>query len=177
MTEILSYFVRLCLFRNGPQDAPGTEQALVAAGALTAISHALTNNTYDTLTTRMIIAVAQVVVFGAVVWLVLKVKNLEPRWRQTLTALFGAAALFQFVSWPLIASFDPGAEATSGLPEPLWLHVVIGVWYLAVMAHIFRHALETSIGRGLAAAVFCQLTTLFGLLVTLSLIGVGESGY
>ncbi len=176
MTQLLNYFVALCLFRRGPEDAPSSEQLLIAAGVLVALSHALTNNLYDTLYSRVVIAISQVLVFGAVVWLVLRIKNLESRWVQTLTALFGAAALFQFASWPLIELLGGGnGDEPAAFPQPLWLHVVIGGWYLAVMSHILRHALDTSIGRGVAAAIFCQLSTIFGLLLALSILGVGES--
>lgn len=175
MIQLLNYFVSLCLFRRGPQDAPSSEQLLIAAGVLVALSHALTNNLYDTLYSRVVIAISQVLVFGAVVWLVLKIKRLEGRWVQTLTALFGAAALFQFASWPVIELLSGGTDEPAAFPQPLWLHVFIGGWYLAVMSHILRHALDTTIGRGVAAAIFCQLSTIFGLLLALSILGVGES--
>jgi hypothetical protein len=42
------------------------------------------------------------------------------------------------------------------------------------MSHVLRHALDTSLARGVAAAVFCQLGTIFGLIMVLSLFGVGD---
>ncbi len=176
MTQLLTYFVRLCLFQSGPQDAPASERLMLATGFLVVVSHVLTNNLYDTMYSRIVIAVSQVLVFGAVVYLVLKIKNLESRWVQTLTALYGAAALFQFASWPLVGLLGSGdGVEPTGLPQPLWLHLATGAWYLAVMSNILRHALDTTIGRGVAAAIFCQLSILFGLLLILSILGVGDS--
>lgn len=150
-----------------------SQSLLAVTGLLVAVSYALTDSMYTSLTDRAMIAVSQVLVFGAVVWLVLKVKSLEGRWVQTLTTLYGCAALFQFGSWPLIELLG-GGDSTTGLPQPLWLHVGVGAWYLAVMSNVFRHALDTSLGRGVAAAVFCQLTTVFGLVIVLSLLGVAD---
>ncbi|GJL80511.1 MAG: hypothetical protein DHS20C01_01450 [marine bacterium B5-7] len=181
MNQLLSYLFRLCLFKAGPQDAPASEKLVIITAVLVAVSYALTSTgMYEGLSTRVLVSVSQVLVFGVVVWLVLKIKHLENRWIQTLIALFGAAAVFQFVSWPLVAMFDTSADGmvdATGLPQPLWLHVFIGVWYLAVMSNVLRQALDTSLGRGVAAAMFCQLTTVFGLILVLSLAGVGsESG-
>ncbi|KAA3632915.1 MAG: hypothetical protein DWQ08_02650 [Proteobacteria bacterium] len=175
MNQLLSYFVNVCLFRSGPQDAPASEALLIATGFLVALSYTLTNGMYPSLYDRIVIAVSQVLVFGAVVWVVLKIKNLESRWVQTLTALYGSAALFQFLSWPFIEMFDGTGGESADLPQPLWLHVAVGAWYLAVMSNILRHALETSLGRGVAAAIFCQLSTVFGLVLILSLFGVGDA--
>jgi hypothetical protein len=173
MNQLLSYFVNVCLFRSGPQDAPVSQSLLVVTGLLVALSYALTDSMYTSVFDRATIAVSQVLVFGAVVWLVLRVKSLEGRWVQTLTTLYGCAALFQFASWPLMEMLggDPGQ---TGLPQPLWLHIAVGAWYLAVMSNVLRHALDTTLGRGVAAAVFCQLSTVFGLVIVLSLVGVSD---
>jgi len=174
MSQLLTYFVRLVLFRSGPQDAPASEQYLIATGVLVAVSYALTNNLYDSVYHRVVIAVSQVIVFGAVVWVVLRLRNLQARWTQTLTALFGAAALFQFATWPVVELASSGEPSSMGLPQPLWFHIATGAWYLAVMSHVLRHALDTTIARGVAAAVFCQLSTIIGLILVLSVLGVTE---
>ncbi len=173
MSQILSYFIRLCLLRARPRDAPASDYLLVVSALLVAISYALTNTMYDDLLLRSFVSVAQILVFGGVVWVVLKIRGLEARWRQTVTALYGAAALFQFATWPFIVADDSVGESATGLPEPLWLHLLVGVWYLVVMSHVFRHALDTSIMRGFAASLFCQLTTVFGLVLILAVLGVG----
>ncbi|MCZ7599842.1 MAG: hypothetical protein M5U09_21870 [Gammaproteobacteria bacterium] len=129
MSQLLTYFVRLVLFRSGPQDAPASEQYLIATGVLVAVSYALTNNLYDSVYHRVVIAVSQVIVFGAVVWVVLRLRNLQARWTQTLTALFGAAALFQFATWPVVELASSGEPSSMGLPQPLWFHIATGAWY------------------------------------------------
>ncbi len=172
MSPIFSYLLNLCLLRAGPQDAPSSDTLLVASGFLVALSYTFTNTIYEGLSLRIIVAVSQVIVFGLVVWLVLKIKNLEIRWKQTLTALYGAAAVFQFATWPVIVFYDDGIPHPTGLPEPLMLHVVVGFWYLAVMANILRHSLETTLVRGVAAGLFCQFSTVLGLLLILWILGI-----
>lgn len=171
MNQLLIAFIELCLFRKNPQDIPPSEMLLGITGFLVIVSYTITNTTHDGVHIKAIVAIAQILTFGGVVWLVLKIKGLDERWRQTCTALFGCAALFQFASWPFILIFNQGDSATQ-LPQPLQVHILIGFWYLGVMAHILRHALDTTLIRGAMAGLFCQLTTVFALLFVLQLTGI-----
>ncbi|MFT7529363.1 MAG: hypothetical protein ACI9FD_000365 [Gammaproteobacteria bacterium] len=174
MNQILLAFLEICLLRRKPQDLPSSDSLLIVAGVLVVLSYTVTNATHDGLLVKLIVAVAQIATFSGVVWLVLKIRNFEQRWKQTTTALFGSAAIFQFATLPFMVLFDQGTPP-SPVPQPILIHLFIGIWYLAVMAHILRHSLETSMARGVMSGLFCQLTTVFALLFVLQILGINTA--
>ena len=172
MSSLFSYFVNLCLFRVGPQDAPTSESILYATGIVLAISYTVMNTAFESIGERILVATTQVIIFSGVIWLLLKINNLTDRWRQTTIALFGSAAVLELAKMPfMLLGTDTDPELT-GVKGPFMLHVLVGFWYLAIMATICKKALETSMGRGVIAAIFCQLSTVFGLLLVLRAIGL-----
>lgn len=176
MAPLIYYFLNLCLFRAGPQDAPGSDNVLVASGILLALSYALINTPYQDVYFRFLVAAIQVLVFGLAVWLVLRIRRLGVRWRQTMVALYGSAILLELMKLPVILAYPETESIYPGLPGPFFMHVVGGLWYLAIMTHVLRLSLDTSVGRGIAAAIFCQLMTVFGMLILLKLIGLEAFG-
>src|SRR5512143_3082582 len=84
---------------------------------------------------------------------VLTLRGLGARFIQTATALTGSLAVLGIVSFPLTAWLYQAeiANADSGLPSGLLFAVLL--WNVMVIAHIFRHALNASLGMALAISI------------------------
>lgn len=100
------------------------------------------------------------------------------RWRgypnrvqQTVTALFTAAAAITFLMLAPTYAMAPfflalaNAQSAAELPQPsavaMLAYIIIGLWGVIVAAHIYRHALQGSFWRGLAAALGYEALLLF----------------
>ena len=174
MTQLITYFSNLCFFRAGPQDAPSSDTVLYVVGILLALCYAWSSTAYDSPFISIVVTAIQVVIYTGVVWLLLKIRNLTERWSQTTVALLGAALLLEVIKIPIIILVpgDDGLITGLQIKGPLMLHVILGIWYFAVMVHVFRQALDTVPFRALAAAFFCQLFTVFLMQIVLSLLGL-----
>jgi hypothetical protein len=118
------------------------------------------------------ISTLQVIIFATVIWLVLKYNGVPERWRQTITALFGALTLMQLLGWIV----SPGADQTtqpseaSALPAPLVM--AVAAWYLAIMTHVLRHAIDSSIAKSFLIGCAVQLLTVVVLVLIITKFGL-----
>lgn len=88
-------------------------------------------------------ATLQIAVYGLVVWIILRIKSHQGRWKQTVTALFGAYSFVQLLSflpqW-FINSVWQETENTV-----FWMAVMsipFGMWNLFIIAYVLKEALE-----------------------------------
>lgn len=86
--------------------------------------------------------------FAAVAAL-LNARGLAARLAQTLAALAGTGVVIALVSWLIVAQADPSRN------QPLLALALIGVfgWSLLIDGHIYRHALSTTLSKGMLVAV------------------------
>lgn len=175
--------LEILLLRRGPQDMPSSWQLFYTAVG----SYVLINVASMMLGTQWLFAVVNVGVLTAVLvlychWL-LKRTGKEVRFAQTVTALAACSAWLSLLAIPCLLGLQPFLETVSNLPKdastlpPLPLlpalgYVVISLWNLMVMGHVLRHALDTTMGRGILLALLYELLLFFvvqlvaGLLMT-----------
>lgn len=160
MTRILRTVFHLCLLRAGPQDLPASAtlfgQALAAyavAGWIVAVPELGGKNAAWLVLTDIVIIVV-LTHFALRVW------NFPRRQRQTLTALFGTGALFGFIGWPLIEWRAALGDQIEDIVRPTILLLVLMLWNLAVIGHILRHALSTSLINGILLAILYMIVAL-----------------
>ena len=146
-------YVSMCLLRLRPQDMPASSALLlVSAIACTATSFLL--NAIDlALPEALLLAVTGTLVVVAVVIGMLALIQRLDRASQTLSALFGTSVVLFVPAWPLLSWMSElrAAGQRSDVAETLWL--LLFVWSLFVMAHIFRNALSTRQIGGFFAAL------------------------
>lgn len=152
-------YVDICRFRQGPQDLPAYPLLLWISLVLYILSLWL----IAVIQTSPALALLQAVVSGmlvaVVIYPMLWLKHLTGRAIQTISAIAGSEALFNLLSWPLLRWFMHLYHAEMDFGAPLILLFALLVWQLAVLAHIFRHALSLTPGWGFMAALAYAMAT------------------
>jgi heme/copper-type cytochrome/quinol oxidase subunit 3 len=159
----LRLLIDICLLRGKAQDLP----AAVALVVLTALAGILVD--YLSLPERgfhvgrLLFVVSQTVLFGAGLWLVLKLRGFPARWTQTVTALYAANAAFSLLLLPFLPALAETLTRgqDSALGWQMYLVLAVSGWFVAVMARVLREAMESS----LLAAFVATLALIFAVRV------------
>lgn len=156
MTQLLKIYIDLCLFQAKPQDLPFSRGLVVVTGVLAAVTVALSDLSHDAVGTRVAFAAVQVGLFGLVMWAVMRLKGYAERWPQTISAMFGTAALLQLVLWPISRWLNRVHESPDQAAVPALLFYAVGIWVFAIMVSVLRHAVEISLGMSLVICLLAQ---------------------
>lgn len=161
MLRLLQVFMNICLFQARPQDLPASRFLFFGSLMVTVIT---------ALPSLLLVMGSPGLVLAAVLMDValtllclrggLYFLQLETRFLQTATALFGTGVIFNLVAIPVQQTLA-GAETDGG-------QVVVGGvlflallgWNLAVTGHILRYALSIRLAGGIAIAVVYYLLIL-----------------
>ena len=159
MHAIVNPFIQICLLRQGPQDLPTSgillTIALTTYTVMSIVWSKISLNATSALLSGLLDTVLLVVLSGALLY----AQRRKARLIQTLTALAGTGAIITFLALP-VSGWLQGADHAAGEGKfaVLLLLVLMG-WSLAVVGHIFRHALSVSYFFGLVlAAVFAGIS-------------------
>jgi hypothetical protein len=144
MGALLNLFLDICLLRKGPQDVPASPALLKASLAAYGLASLLVQAVSVNLLTALLQAFLDLGLLAGLTYAVLQATGFSGRFTQTLTALAGTGALLGFAILPVTIWMDRDLEAgiQSGLPALLFFGWLI--WSIAVVAHVLRHALSTS---------------------------------
>lgn len=143
----LRILLDICLLRGKAQDLP-TSINLVALTALAGIVIdylSLPERGFDA--GRLLFVVSQTVLFGAGLWVVLKLRSVPARWTQTVTALYAANAAFSLLLLPLLPALAETLRQGPDMALGWQGYVVLAVsgWFMVVMARVLREAMEVSL--------------------------------
>lgn len=197
--SVLAATINLLTFRSGPQDfpyAPGLTpwtMAFAAAANLSVFAQIIP------LPLALLMAAMMVLGLALVTRVLLRARQLEPRYNQTLNSLLMTSGLLTLALAPLFASVAPllremaaameqGAQAMGGggsagtaegvaapeiaLPQgTMFLMNLLNFWNFAVSASIYRQAANVNILFGLLIALAAALSVMFFVIVFASLIG------
>jgi hypothetical protein len=157
---ILDVFLQIALRRRGPEDLPDSRVLLLMAGLVYVVTQGLlVLPVYHSPVALGRSLILDLLLLCGCLWGLLRFTGHKPRFRQTLTAMFGTSSLlsvcmlpinywFQLSSW-LGLSVDP-------TKPPLVIAIgalAILVWWLVVSGHIFSRALSAPFAVGLAIAI------------------------
>jgi len=161
-------FFNICLLKSKPQDLPSSYDLLLVCLFLYAFINALLASTTTTPGNAILSGVFETFLVAIITLVILKLNHHPERWIQTLTALAGTGSILGILALPLFtgALLLNTGDFLHGMLVILYLVLII--WSLAIMGHILRHALNTTIGVGVAFAVFYVLiiSILIGALVS-----------
>ncbi|QKK03725.1 MAG: hypothetical protein HND55_14265 [Pseudomonadota bacterium] len=148
MIEFLSRLLGIVLLRLGPQDLPAgwlpTGLSVLLYLAALALSMHWAGQPERPATFLLLAVVLPI----GLARIVLALRRRPERTEQTLTALFGTAAILSLAALPLSAS-----DARPPTAPLVLLSLFLFFWSFAVDAHIWRHALEVRFVTGLTVAV------------------------
>lgn len=157
MEALFRTLLSIALLKRGPQTLPSSSYLL----ALMLAAHLVTGVLLGlfSLSTQMALfsALVGTLMMVALVHGLLLLHRLHARVTQTLTALAGCEVLIGLLALPLTALYYTGG----GMAElASLLSLLLLVWNVAVAAHIFRHALNVSVGMGVLFAIGYTLVSL-----------------
>jgi hypothetical protein len=148
MSQLISLFWSITLFRKGPQDVPYSRLLLywmltVDAGVNSGL---LIINAAEMIWAQVL---ADTCITAAFTWPLLYFAGLKARFMQTWTSLLGTDVIISlFAAAPLISLEQHANNAAQ------WALLLLLLWHWLVYGHIFRHALNRSWSMGLALALF-----------------------
>lgn len=173
MRALFDLILDICLFRKGPQELPASWTLLwlcLAAYGLSGLLGLLVSMPPLMAIFQSLVDIALLMGFT---YGILAVMGRQARFVQTLTALAGAYTLLGLMALPLIFWMEQATteDAAPMLPSLLLLGLV--GWSIAVMGHIWRHALSTSRGMGLLYALGYLFISIIVLVMTSALFSQG----
>jgi hypothetical protein len=153
LNVLLGAFIDICRFRKNPQDLPKSYELLF----LSIVGYMLASALLAMLSAQLVYATLSGIVEALLVMLftfgLLQIVNKTERWSQTVTALSGTGIIISLIAFPLYYFGTTGNQGGFGQIIGLLSLIVLIIWNIAIMAHIFRHALQTTIGFGVAIAI------------------------
>lgn len=150
METLIRALVAIALLRRGPQTLPASTFLLYLALAAHWGTGVLLGLFSLPPAMALLSALAGTLVMVALVHGLLLLHRLHARVTQTLTALAGCEVLLGLLALPLTLLFYAGG----GMAElAALLSLLLLGWNVAVAAHIFRHALNVSVGMGVLFAI------------------------
>jgi hypothetical protein len=153
MQALVRVFWDIALLRRGPRDVPASGALLVLTALAYAAIGALQSLLLDGPEHVLLRTVADLGLTGGVFAACLALGGRRHRLLQTLTAVLGTSAL---LALPLLALQVAGWQHGPDGPVALLLELLqlpLLAWYVLVLGHIVRSALEAPLITGLAVAM------------------------
>lgn len=178
--QTLRVTVDILFLRRGPQDMPASWNLLGALAALYLIVHVAQALIAASFGSALLQALVATALLAAYTRIALQLREHLPRLAQTLSALFAVGIVATVVLLGPTAAMGSVLQqlAQGGNPQtieqpPIFavlLALVVFIWLVIADAHIFRHALDVSMGIGVLVALGFQilLPIVFGLLLGLA---------
>ncbi len=153
LSTISKAFLDICLLRKGPQDLPKSTELLVLSLFMYTLIDVLLTVQSRPFEYALMVSFVDVGFLLLVTFLILKQHKHLERWHQTMTALFGTGVILGIFIFPLVfGGFQNQYEAWLQQIIVL-LFLIMVIWNVAVLAHIVRHAISTSIGIAIMIAI------------------------
>ena len=155
MLRLAKAFWDIALWRRSPAHLPASVflLGLVAAAVafLEVLGALLPPGPSDRILIRVVLSVGLPLGFA---WVVLSIARHGQRFLQTGSALLGVAVLAELVMYPLASLLSIVGSDRPAAAVPLGLLLFMGlIWYLLACANIWRAALDSGLGLGLAISV------------------------
>jgi hypothetical protein len=167
MTMIQRY-IDLCLFKASPADMPASAN-LLKLTLLVYFSVGVAICLMDMGWTMSLFSSFSDMIFMIIaVGLLLQIHGLQIRFQQTLMALSGAGICLGLVSLPVVIWFNSIAEAEQASSYAMLFMIIIMFWGLMITSHIFRYALDISVGFATVITVIYTVLSLLVLGLTMS---------
>ncbi|MDR2877935.1 MAG: hypothetical protein LBV36_07860 [Chromatiales bacterium] len=159
MIELLRCFLDICLLRKAPQDLPASSFLLGLAAAFFIIVDVSIALLSLPLGQALALTLVDAVVLAGLLWVLLWIRELLPRYTQTLTALYGACMVMQIVAAPVVLWQWNAVPESIGMALASLLLWIWLLWNLFVIGHVIRHAASTVLPVGVGLALLYLFVT------------------
>jgi hypothetical protein len=154
MLRLAKAFWDIALWKRSPAQLPASLFLLAlvaaAAAALEVFGALLPPVSSERMITRIALSVGLPLGFA---WAVLALASRRQRFLQTGIALLGVGVLAQLVMYPIGSLMHVvGSDRLAAVPLGL-LMLVAFIWYLLACANIWRAALDSGLGLGMAVSL------------------------
>jgi len=146
-------FLDICLLRIGPQDLPKSSVLLTLCLTLYTVFDVLLTLQARPFKDALLVSLVDVCFLLAVTFFILKQHHHLDRWNQTITALCGTGVILGIFIFPLVYGGAQNQYATWLQQTIVLLFLMMVVWNIAVLAHIVRNAISSSMGIGIMIAI------------------------
>jgi hypothetical protein len=138
------------LLRAGPQHLPYSVSLCTISLALYVVSGALVLTTTLSAGQAAANMVVDAALLAAFSYICLSLLKYRARFVQMVSALAGIGIVYHLFAWPLFIGLNSvqAEERSAGVFALLMLLLIS--WQVLVFAHVFRHAMQLSMGRALA---------------------------
>jgi len=141
---ILKIILDICLLRGRAQDLPASMNLVWLTAAASVAVNVLGMPEQVPDLAQLLFIASQVALFGAGVWLLLRLRGFPARWVQTMTALYAVDAVFSLLLLPFLPALmemvKQGPEVRPGWEA--YVLVVLSGWLLLIIARVLREATE-----------------------------------
>ena len=154
-------FCKMCLLRYRPQDIPASRELLALSIVLYFLLDLILANLDENITHALPAAMVDTMFLLVFVLLLMLLCRKVNRWTQTVTALAGTGIVFGLLLMPAVIAL-PVPDAMTAMQQILSivLYLVL-IWYVVVLAHIFRHAMSSSLALGVFISIIYLLMGVF----------------
>ena len=161
MLRFLVACFEIVLFRKNPADLPGAAEWAVTAMLLYSGMGLVISLVNFAPRGAVLQVAADVILLLVFVYVMLRIRSMSNRLPQTVSALGGTGFLFSLFALPIMISIHAiGAGDTEARTIPGLMLVVLILWNIAVLGHIFRYALDVRPGVGVALALVYVITSM-----------------
>ena len=150
MLTVITFFWRLCTLRAHPGQVPTASWFIIMIAVANLSVSILLSMQWSPDSSPMRLAtsiVSQQAALASLVWVVLYLRSMDPRFAVTITAMFGCDLLLT----GLLGALSPLVlGVTEGVQQTLFL--MFFIWSMAIIGHILQQALEIRFVPGVAIA-------------------------
>ena len=153
LSTLSKAFFDICLLRKGPQDLPKSSVLLYLSLILYMVFDVLLTVQARPFEDALLVSLVDVGFLLGVTFFILKQHHHLDRWVQTITALCGTGVILGIFIFPLVYGGAQNQYETWLQQIIIILFLIMVIWNIAVLAHIVRNAISTSLGIGIAIAI------------------------
>lgn len=169
--NIIQLFFNICRFKATPSDIPASRLLLQLSLVSYFVLGIIIGRIDDDWSISIAVSLTDIIMMIIVMNLLLKLRGLQARLQQTLTAMLGAGSCLAVIGIPIIWAFSHMTEQNEIKNTVILMAMITFMfWNLMVNAHIFRHALD--IKANTAAMLTVAYTVLSIIAVGLTMSGV-----
>lgn len=163
--DILRTLARICLFSAGPQDLPSSRQLLVGCVAATLVVLFIGYRMLVPGVNPLVLAAIHALLLGLGWIILLQITGKMERWHQSVSAVYGCAAILNLVSLPIVASgITNGALEQGDRPGLVsFTLIALWIWEIGVTARIIRESIEVRLGSAIGISLLMSFALQFAM--------------